>query len=121
MGGRGSRGLGKHDFDVPGFGGSTGWPDNDFHVAAKSSEAVEHLRLADTTKLPPKHVGQLWLGHSKDIGGLDLRQMPPLDDLPDLHGELRLDPHIGGFRQTQVGMDVATTRFDSSLFLAPFA
>ena len=46
--------------------------DDDLDVSAKVGEAFQHLRLADTAKLPVQHLGQLGLRQADDMSILRL-------------------------------------------------
>jgi len=51
--------------------------------------------------LPPEHCGDLGLGESRQLGGLDPSKAAALDDLRDLGNELGLDQHLAGVRATE--------------------
>lgn len=80
---------------------------HDLNIPTQSIQTLEHLGFADPAKLTPQHPGQFGLGHTEDLGSLNLGQVPMFDNLADLACQGGLDLHFGGICHTEVGVDVS--------------
>ena len=96
---------------MPFLGGTRRLAHHDFDVSAQSVQAIDHLALADASKLAAQQAGQLGLSHAQKFSGLRLRQVPMLDDHADFRSQSRLHLHFVGIGDAKILVDVAGSFF----------
>src|SRR6266571_3401525 len=101
--------LGEDHSELAASSASGGIFHDNLNVPAQTGQALNQFAFRDPPELAAEKSGNLGLGQTKNLGGLDLGQALAADDFRDLPNQPRLDQHFLGVRVAEVGVHIAAT------------